>query len=93
MAGERFRLPRARRRYVVVLQALHDAELDGLAGGDVEDLGWRTTGLVVRRGLVGTDIAHAYPELISFKICSFAGSSYRISSPSSTVNPSRQNVR
>ena len=34
-----------------------------------------------------------HPELISSKICALLGSSYRINGPSSTLKPSRQNVR
>ena len=40
----------------------------------------------------GRERRRAHPELISERIRSFAGSSYRMSSPSSTVKPSRQNV-
>lgn len=59
---------------------------------------WGGARLRIGRDFVSVDARYkwmhtTYPELISASICSLTGSSYLIRGPSSTLNPSDQNVK
>lgn len=74
-------------------RAFRDSEFDGLVVADFEE-GERGAAEEnwVRMDEGGGEEG-TYPELIAVRISLFAGSSYRMSSPSSIENPSSQKVR
>lgn len=77
---------------IVLVNPASNTQLNRLSNLNVQNLGRGPAGENCERWIVNGGEG-CYPELISSKICALLGSSYRINGPSSTLKPSRQNVR